>query len=124
MLSEKHRASQTAEMGHSNLEISTPQNAKCSFGMGLNKTFENFNPRTEAHVWLSLNLQLGILLRSNFTSLVFQGNLLELSLCISELLLKFVIVELHAENPNLEATRGSEALHAFQDLGDGNFSVE
>lgn len=49
MLSEKHRASQTAEPGHSDLEIYTSQNAKGSFGLGLDKTFENFNLRTMAH---------------------------------------------------------------------------
>lgn len=84
MLSEKHRVSQTAELDHSDLEICASQNAKGSFGLGLNKKTENFNPRTVAHVWLSLNVKLGILMRSNFISLVFQGNFSEPSLCVSE----------------------------------------
>lgn len=63
-------------------------------------------------------------MRSNFSSLVFQGIFSELFLCISELLLKFVIVELPTENPILGAVIGSGTLHTFQDLGDGNISVE
>lgn len=71
MLSERHGASQTAELGHPDLEIYISQTPKGSFALGLNKTFENFNLRTVAHVWLSLNLKLGILTQSNFASLVF-----------------------------------------------------
>lgn len=54
----------------------------------------------------------------------FQGNFSVLSLCISELLLRLVIAQLHTENPSLEAVIRSEALHTFQDLGNGNFSIK